>query len=561
MNQMSNVSKSIRVSLGGESIDCTEEGWKEAADALFAKHGGVPQVTRIDAVTPDQAMPAADAEFSADAEGPEAHADTVPPPPAPETTPVQVPTMPRATGLRLVVADPNAARGGIDIDAVGRDRSQADFDAAVAAGFAPAQTIYDRGTRVVEMGVNKARRLRQEFDGMPTVSAYCDDFEAHVANEDRTDLDVEVCTMKMLLTGELQFDDAGRPLTRTLTDTAFQGLCSRLGFGGAQYLRKCWTELRAHNVNEWLSRIAMAEQIVRQEAGMKGKRLEPRTLRLRERNAFNDEGEKTGREAFGVVTDSYTAWDVDKIAEAVKLASPADARGRVTYNGEKARFEVLFHSTVQPEHYVAGEFFRAGVVIDTDDTGSGSIGGSTVVSQNLCLNLIIIDQAKQGLFRIRHTGDLARLVRDFRAGFEKALGTLEHFRAAWGGAVEEDAVKRALTAADEQLIPIEKALPGLFRGIIEREMVPVFAKTEIVIPKLMKMWERDASSATAVTPGSRAAIVNAFTRYAHEATELTPWEEDEVQRSAGKLLYGARGNAKPAPLPYLREETETNPKK
>jgi hypothetical protein len=52
--------------------------------------------------------------------------------------------------------------------------------------------------------------------------------------------------------------------------------------------------------------------------------------------------------------------------------------------------------------------------------------------------------------------------------------------------------------------------------------------------------------------------VNAFTRYAHEVDMPTPFYEDEIQRAAGKLLYG-RGSSNPAPLPFIPYETKAQP--
>jgi hypothetical protein len=76
--------------------------------------------------------------------------------------------------------------------------------------------------------------------------------------------------------------------------------------------------------------------------------------------------------------------------------------------------------------------------ISTDDTGGGGLNGYSAVWQNLCLNLIMIDVAKTGAFNIRHIGDHGKLVAQFRAGFRRALDSLEHFRRAWGYAVAEN---------------------------------------------------------------------------------------------------------------------------
>jgi len=60
----------------------------------------------------------------------------------------------------------------------------------------------------------------------------------------------------------------------------------------------------------------------------------------------------------------------------------------------------------------------------------------------------------------------------------------------------------------------------------------------------MAMWEADESSATSTFGASRAAAVNAITRWAHEIND-DPWREDELQSAAGALLASKK------PLPYL----------
>lgn len=606
--------KTIKIELGGETRWATEETWQAEADALHAVHGGVPKVTREAPISdterpppseepvPDpfagsfksvaemHANPAKEAEHLARVYGAGATMGTMFG--APEHLPAAerepgifpAPTAARAAGalndalsgvpgparapLRLVApqpADPEPQRRapprvglGTAINEEGRARSQADYEAAVAAGFSPKQPYYERGTEVIATGVANARKFRKQWEAMPLTTEGCASLIDTVRAEDRRNIDVRVRDMGMTPAAELDFYALGEQMKRPMTPTAFSGFCSRLGFGGAQYLAKCWPELRAHNVNEWLTKLVTdekAEEVaaaVAASASGKASKFRAQELRLRDRkNAGTG-----GREVFGTVTDSYTDWDIDKVAEAVRRACPPDARGRVTYDGDKARIEILFHSTVKPEHYVAGEFFRAGVVIRTDDTGGGSIGGSAYVWQNLCLNLICIDKAATGTFRIRHMGSLDSMVQEFQAGFGRALTALEHFQKSWGYAVEENAVDRALKAVDETLVgvPVHEAMPWIFRGIVERELVPVFAKREDAVPKLMAMWQKDESSATSVHRGSRAAIVNAFTRYAHEAAELDAWQEDEIQRTAGLLLQPRGRGAAPAPLPYMTDE-------
>lgn len=469
-------------------------------------------------------------------------------------------------------------RSGREISLEGQLRSQMDYDAAVAAGFTPQQPYYTRGTKVVDLGVQNARLSRMEHDAQPTVHQYVDEFVAQVRDEKREDHTHAVSGVRMRQDGVLVvLDENGKPESELmLNERSFGALCTRLGFGGAQYLTKCWPELRAVNVNSWGEHLRGEEdKEIRENDRMNLSRPRDRQIEVARKNVVMrtriPAGVKmlsgTSREVYGIVSERYTPFDVDRIAEAIKEASPPDARGTVMYDGFKARFDVMFHSNIRPEKYVAGEFFKAGVRIWTDDTGGGSIGGSSMVWQNLCLNLLCIDQPEVPLFGtqrtpgIRHIGDYEQLVAKFREGFASALKRLDYFLVAWGYAQKENIIERVIQAqpedADEiRAMSLEEAIPGIFAGIIERELVPVRARTHEAVPQLMKMWEADTSAAE---PTSRARVINAFTRFAHEVEQPNVWVEDEIQKAAGALLYGRRRNdgsrADPTVLPYIPFKT------
>jgi hypothetical protein len=144
------------------------------------------------------------------------------------------------------------------------------------------------------------------------------------------------------------------------------------------------------------------------------------------------------------------------------------------------------------------------------------------------------------------------LAKRFRAAFNQALGSIEPFRKAWGAAFSErDEVLKArvqgTTSEDLSLLPITAVLPGIFNGILERDLVPLPGRRRDIVPKLLEMHAQDeAADAYGV---SRASIVNAFTRYAH-VVESDPFVADEIRAGAGALLSSKAGKA-PAPLPYI----------
>ncbi len=444
-------------------------------------------------------------------------------------------------------------------DLIGEARSTLDFEAAERAGFAPAQSVYRRGTRVIDLGVENARIERQKHDALPDVAEACARFEALIASEKRHDHVFDVASLRLSNDGCLATPRGGQPGVgpRTaLTEHAFASLVAvhHSGIGGAGYLARCWPELRAINVNRWLARFGASEIAIRNALPPeKVATWEPRRVKMRFRNAAPSKGPVPAPpiECFGVVTPSYTAFDVDKIAQAVALAMPKQAKCDVTYDGRRATVDIRFPSTVKPEHYVAGEFFRAGIRVRTDDTGGGSILVSSTIWQNLCLNLIIIDRQDNGLARIRHVGSVDALAKKLSDALAAGKESLAHFLTAWGYASEEKIAWSKLDADADVEKPssmkIEDLLPGIFNGLMERELVPVRGRRADVIQGMVTAWGEDRSAAAGPT---RAAIVNAVTRYAHEGQD-DPWYEDELERAAGRLLYGPRGGAKPAALPYV----------
>lgn len=486
------------VTYRGETRECNQENMQDVCDALIAKRGSgdIPVVAPLDRKVPR---------------------------PAPEA-PRQVPA------LRIV--------GGQDgpVSAAGKARSEEGEDLALEGGFAPKPPVYEAGTRVNETGVENARRMQLDHDAKPFARDLAADLAATVKAELRRDTEaVNVSDLRMTKDARLVLPDRMR---LAMNKRAFNGLVSRLPMtGGGAYLAQCPEELRAINVNHW------AVELGKREAA--DPQADPKQAVIRTRRV----GDK--RSAFAVVSPSYTPFDVDKIAEALHLALPGDAKGEVQYDGQKMRLEGLWRSNVAPEEFVAGEFFKAGVIVRADDTGAGSIRVQSVLWRNLCLNLIILDKAIGVDVRIRHTGSVQALAERFREAFGQALGSVDGFRRAWGYAMSERddiLVERSqgTTSDDITGLPVSAVLPGLLHGILDRDLVPVRGRKADVVPALLEMHRQDeAADAYGV---SRASIANAFTRYAHKV-ETDPFVADEIREGAGRLLSGSRGRA-PAPLPY-----------
>lgn len=420
-------------------------------------------------------------------------------------------------------------KGRSHVDEKAEARITADMAAMKNAGFAIAQPLFAAGTRLVAEGVERAIEKRQEFEAKPLVGEALSALQDRIFAEQRQDIAVPASSLRM--------DNLGRAAVGKdrfgMDERAFKGLVSRLGLPSAgAYLAACWPELRAKNVNNWQLLKVAEEAVARAEALGKGREFEQAMLNLRTR--VNGEH----RDIYAVVSDSYTEFDIDKFAEAIKIAMPDNARAEVHYDGYKAKIDVHFHSTVEPEDYAAGEIFRAGMTFRSDDTGGGSAKGSGFLEQNLCLNLLITNYAAQPVFAVRHIGDVREMAAKIRKGIRDVEATIAPMMKQWGYARKDDLVAVAVERdGSYEGMGLKEMLAGFFNGAMDRELIAVPGRRDEVIPKLVRAWERDAGTDGPQSGTiTRAGFVNALTRYAHE-DQRDVWAQDEIQQSASRLLW------------------------
>lgn len=442
-----------------------------------------------------------------------------------------------------------------EMDVVGRSRSVTDKAAAEKAGFTLKDTVYERGLRVNSTGVTNAQEFRQDYEKEPLTSAELKDLETVVKAEARQDLaPVRIGLLRANVDGRLLYPRvSGGVVTYptseeqvqgsyVLTSRAVKGLVGRLECGGGEYLAEhCSPELLAKNINHQCRDFETAEQareakvrVNNEKTDAEKQRFRPTEARLRTRTRAG-----IGSECFAVVSPGYSALDADILADIIAEALPPEARGRVKYDAQNGRFraEAWLHSTVAPENYVAGEVFRAGLIIKADDTGNGGIEIDGGIGQNLCLNLIILDNARRHYDTIVHKGVRDSLIAKVRSAIDEAVKSLEHFRESWGYAAAKDVTAPVAEAATAEGIRLsrELALASVFRGVLQRQLVKLPGRKEDRIEQLVDAWKGDRSSATVSVPTSKAAVVNAFTRVAH-TTDLDAWQQDQVCADAGKLL-------------------------
>jgi len=433
------------------------------------------------------------------------------PAPAPVLAPV-----PDVTG--------DAIYGSPGVSAEGKARAVADEAAAVAAGWNLAPPVYEIGRVVNSMGVGNFRASRTDHDEMPSTTEGLGKLIDVINAENRKDLVCAVPSIKMLPDGRITRGQAVLPVS----ERAISGVGTHITPGGAAYLKQCPPDLRAINFNHWAANGYREDSRATQDAieawiekGSKGPQPAP-IMKAKEVTVRTRHNHATGaREAWSLVGPRYGAHDVDKIAEQILTSPsiPGDAKCDIVYDGYRARIDVLFHSNVQPEKVVAGEIFKAGIMVKTADDGSGSIQISAQVWRNLCLNLIIIDHAKDLVTRRRHFGN--GIQADVEAGIVTAMGKIQHFADKWSEATLENVLEK-YGVAD---------VDAVFRGLVYNKVVHVPGiKPEEMMERLQRAYQAE--------PGyGKTAIVNAVTRAAHKEVWGSYEDVEDMERTGGALLF------------------------
>ena len=391
------------------------------------------------------------------------------------------------------------------VDAEGAARAKADEELAKLIGLAPKPPVYEIGSRVNEIGVGNFRASRAKWDEYPTLPELERMFCERIANEKRADFLMPAQAIRALDDGTIEFTtpasdgSAASELHKArLTERALLGMASRVTPGGAKYLAQCPADLRAANLNHWLGKRGDAE------------------LTLRTREAIDG----SGPELYAACGPRYAAFDADKVMRKAAAAIGHDARAKVTYDGYRMTLDAIFHTNVKPEKAVAGEFFKGMIRMRAADDGSGSINVSLGLWRNLCLNLIIIDFSQVLVGRRAHISadtieaDIAELM----AVANERIGMVV---SKWSEANAEEILGRY----DLQDVD------AVFRGLVMNHGIRTTGvKPEEMIVRLHRAWERE--------PGySKASILNAITRAAHEE-EWRSWSDaEELESAAGELLY------------------------
>ena len=354
-------------------------------------------------------------------------------------------------------------------------------------GFVLTPELHPVGT-VVSESRGRLLRSRQQWEKLPKLEEAVGDLISHVHGEDRYDELVHFNELNMVDDGRLRLGDS----IIGLEQNGFRQLCGRAQVpGGSAYLVACPPELRASNLNHWLSQ---ADGQVK--------------LRLR----FLDEQPAL----FASVSPSYAVYDVpDLLAEALTMI-PAESRVEASYDGLQLRFRAVFDSELRVDN--VGDVFRTGVEIASADDGTGALHISTLLWRTLCTNLMLFGLERRSTVKRIHRGATMDMVAALFLGIREARNAAQSFSEMW------------VRANSDRVIKHHQDRQSMLERLFERKQLqtPGMRSAE-AIRNILVAWNLE--------PGlTRSALVNAVTRSAHES----PWPNikvaERLEAQAGQLL-------------------------
>ena len=405
---------------------------------------------------------------------------------------------------------------------------------AEANGFSLPQTFFAVGTPLIEVGRDAYKRSRKDFEAMPPARSVFGPFLDRVAAENRRDVPVRVGDLAMLDDGRITRPNNGGKSLYLDGPRPLQQLIERTGFkepgAAAKYLAEIGPKRRAREVNALLS---CAD--------------EDQTAVLRTRlftGPVNGHDGPVGREVFAAVSERYgQGAEVDTLARATLAAAeadylPGDARGEIAYDGRKVAIRAVWHTDIAPQLVAVGELFKAGVwITGADDRTSGLRVGSSIL-RCVCINFTTMEASQTTGYK-RHVGSMPEMVEWLGEALRGAVDTVRVFAEAWdrGRSME---IHQAARDVPEGL-DSRTATAGAVRGLVKARKLALPGKRgEHGIEAIMGAYDREPEP-------TRVGIVNAVTRYAHEATQPGPWVTGDLEAQAGRILTDKR------PLQYVEK--------
>ena len=372
-------------------------------------------------------------------------------------------------------------------------------------GFILAPPLVPIGTQV-EPRNGSVLRARKQWDDLPLLTDAVHELVTHVQDEQRTDEVIPLSDLSMDEHGHLVVHDQAVGLE----PNGFRQLCTKARIpGGSAYLVACPPALRATNLNHWVGRTdrQMSE----------GRRASPLKVKLRMRHLSDTPS------VFACVSPSYAAYDVPELLAEALTMLPADARVEASYDGLAMRFRVVFDVEVATAKK-QGDVFRAGVEIASADDGTRALHVSAVFWRVACTNLMLFSIDKGSTRKRIHKGSVAEMAAALFMGIREARTVIDPFQDAWN------------QARKHKVVPKDGNRIQLLEMLFDKKLLQTpGVRSSIAINLLLSAWDQE--------PGdTRADLVNAASRAAHEA----PWPSlavaEDLEAQAGRLLTARLGS-------------------
>ena len=207
------------------------------------------------------------------------------------------------------------------------------------------------------------------------------------------------------------------------------------------------------------------------------------------------------------------------------------AKGKLIYNPDTSN--VTFDALWMPDEVTdlaAGDVFKVGLRLKTNDTGKGSINGGGVSFRNLCLNLIILDKKYVPQFRIRHWGDVQHVEQVLLENFSLLKKGFNVFLQDWGYLNET-----AINKIDIWGQRFETVTDALDYGIKNKEIGKGIAD-KVLVEALHTGYAFEQGN-------TLESLVNSLTRGAWEGL-LDECERATLEKEAGALVPVFAASAK-----------------
>ena len=472
-----------------------------------------------------------------------------------------------------VVPQPGRTWSDEAVDAARADRAATDEATCARLGLALPPAFFALGTTLVDIGVDNARKSREEFECLPPAREAMASTEAEVVAEDRKSFAVGLSDLTLADDGRLCREgdglrretlrlgleaDAARQLQLVLRQKVGiggdPGIVTGLEFGDAAVVgnaARMWNRYAA---------------ILRER---EGKGTERKQASLLTRMVEVAPGAPRQRQVFAAVSEKYAECDAGKIAHAcgelvgdiealaTRDGKTADVRAEVVYDRKRVSIDLLTHTTVRPDEQVVGDVFRTGLRVRSDDTGGGSLVISSVAFRIACRNYTVVS-ANGAVTRIRHIGDPARLLERLQEALAASSGALATFAVQWSKAcgklaarallrnLETDRKRRAemeamvatILATDNPSTRWHAAqaevLDGIYRSMLTVHDLTPSKLVEDEVTALRRAYH-DPRNVGGATPMSPAAISNGLTLWAQDKGRHTA---DAAEVLAGQIVSG-----------------------